>query len=354
MFTCTRSFNIFAVSIAIAFSQPVVGWAKEITFPNAKYSSDETPPTPQLSGILEKPPGKGPFPAIVLLHTCGGLSSHVTHDWPKCLTGAGYATLTVDSFGSRDLEKCPNDLWRKGRKNRNFRELVRDAYAGLQYLADQSYVDKNRIGVMGFSLGTLTITNGISGYGFKPGNRQFRAAVGLYGHCRHRKLWRLAPFPIMIIQGGRENSASLQSCQSAASNPLVEAHVLPGAYHAFDHEEIRGTAWDANGNEMLYDKDATNKARELTKAFFAKHLNKSALDPDLDEKKEQPSDMAKLLKKTVLEEAGGFADYCGNRRNGRRALMSAARQKLDSNGVLLPRGLTRQVGQALRVECRSR
>lgn len=77
------------------------------------------------SGLLAKPPGEGPFPAVALLHTCGGLTSVTTLDWPEYLTGLGYVTLSVDSFGSRGIKRCPTPL------SRDRRELSRDAYGAL-------------------------------------------------------------------------------------------------------------------------------------------------------------------------------------------------------------------------------
>ncbi len=76
-----------------------------VSFQNAKLSESDTIRT--ISGLLAKPPGDGPFPAVVLLHTCGGLQPHVITDWPDYLTGLGYVTLSVDSFSPRGIRRCP-------------------------------------------------------------------------------------------------------------------------------------------------------------------------------------------------------------------------------------------------------
>ena len=46
-----------------------------------------------VTGVLTKPPGDGPFPSVVLLHTCGGLTGHVAKDWPEFLTAQGHVAL---------------------------------------------------------------------------------------------------------------------------------------------------------------------------------------------------------------------------------------------------------------------
>src|SRR3954468_18275070 len=53
---------------------------------------------------LSKPAGDGPFPALVYLHGCGGLSKSRRDDVAGLMTGWGYVTLAVDSFASRGLK----------------------------------------------------------------------------------------------------------------------------------------------------------------------------------------------------------------------------------------------------------
>ena len=148
-----------------------------VSFQNARLSERDT--TQTISGILAKPPGEGPFPAVVLLHSCGGLQPHVINDWPEYLTGLGYVTLTVDSFGPRGIKRCPTPIIR------DRRELSRDAYGALEYLTNLPFIKKDRIAVMGFSLGGNTIDY-FAGQDFKTrSGLNFTAAVSVYGDCRN-------------------------------------------------------------------------------------------------------------------------------------------------------------------------
>ena len=57
-------------------------------------------------GYMAKPPGPGPFPAVVLLHGCGGFHSLML-SWADRLARFGYTALAVDSFGPRGIdEQC--------------------------------------------------------------------------------------------------------------------------------------------------------------------------------------------------------------------------------------------------------
>jgi dienelactone hydrolase len=78
-------------------------FASEVRFPSAKLEASD--PDTTISGQLYKPDGAGPYPAVVLLHTCGGLSQHMTHDWPQFLVGLGYVVLSVDTLSPRGYFK---------------------------------------------------------------------------------------------------------------------------------------------------------------------------------------------------------------------------------------------------------
>ena len=74
-------------------------------------------------GYLTKPKGAGPFPAVVLLHSCLGLPSD-RQAIGTTLAGWGYVALFVDDFATRGLrDTCSVD----------FPEGLADALGGLAY-----------------------------------------------------------------------------------------------------------------------------------------------------------------------------------------------------------------------------
>ena len=78
-----------------------------------------------IQGYLTKPKGAGPFPAVVLLHTCLGLPAN-RRSIGDSLAAWGYVALFVDDFGARGLkETCTVD----------FPQGVADAYGALGFLA---------------------------------------------------------------------------------------------------------------------------------------------------------------------------------------------------------------------------
>ena len=92
--------HLCSVALATVLLVGAANAADKVAFPSA---TDWGEPT-KLSGLLSKPGGDGPFPAVVLLHQCNGLNDAVGAQWAKRLVGWGYAVLRVDSFAPRGLK----------------------------------------------------------------------------------------------------------------------------------------------------------------------------------------------------------------------------------------------------------
>lgn len=250
------SLRIHAASLILVLA--LSACASGVSFPKNKLG-DEHGASETIIGFLSLPSGKGPFPAVVLLHSCGGMGTHVTSDWPNFLTKHGYAALTVDTFGSRGVERCP-----EGRRYTAL-PMWQDAYGALDYLAVRTDIDRDRIAVMGFSVGARIVENistedlkGLSG-------KNFKAGIAFYGGC---DAGGNPSFPVLEIIGDRDSNAVM--CPSK-SEPYLTIKIIQGAYHAFDNVESSGK-YDASDNYMQYNGAAVDKARQHTKDFLAKHL----------------------------------------------------------------------------------
>lgn len=197
----------------------------------------------QLSALQFKPAGRGPFPALVLMHGCGGMftpSGYITESyrrWAELLSENGYVALLVDSFNPRghrticELQKRPI---------RQSRERVEDAYATARWLAERAYVAPGKIGLIGWS-------NGASGalYAMRPASRRepaFRAAVAFYPGCGtlSRAKTPYQPYaPLLILSGEADDWTPAAPCVALAAiakahGSAVEIVTYPGAHHSFD------------------------------------------------------------------------------------------------------------------------
>jgi len=114
---------------------------------------------------LYKPPGEGPFPALVILHGSGGLwrnkkrNTRLTknlEEWVNILVKMGIVVLLPDSFSPRGLIDFKN---RRPAYDPNLDDSLcspthkrpEDAFKALSYLRKQPYIMSDYIGALGFS-----------------------------------------------------------------------------------------------------------------------------------------------------------------------------------------------------------
>jgi dienelactone hydrolase len=201
----------------------------------------------RIAGIFARPDGPGPFPAVVLLHGCGGflrsngkLAARDTQ-WNELLVARGYAVLHVDSFGPRGLrETCTL----REPPVRPERERPFDAYGGLAWLQARADILPGRIGLMGWSNGAMATLSTLrtDAPARKGIAADFRVAVAFYPGCRAvaavRPEWNTA-IPLHILIGEKDDWTNAPPCvalvkAAAGRGAPASIVVYPGAYHDFD------------------------------------------------------------------------------------------------------------------------
>ena len=247
----------------------LVGCASQVHFPSASPAETVT-----LSGSLYRPEGTGPFPAMALLHTCGGLQKHVL-DWAAWLKAQGYVALAVDSFSPRGTR----NVCREGR-NPTADEVAVDAFGALAYLRSLPFVHRDRIGVMGWSYGAMAALRASSGglaSRAQPQGGGFRVAVAFYPHCSY--LSRDTAIPVLLLLGEADDWTPPRLCVVSAEQlqragrPILWT-VYPGAYHAFDQAE-HGPGRQYLGHTLKYDSAATADSEKRVRDFLSQHLRRS-------------------------------------------------------------------------------
>ena len=220
----------------------------------------------QLSGVLYRPDGEGPFPALVLLHGCAGISA-LHHWWAATLRTWGYVALVVDSFSPRGETNVCDTLWVDSLYAR-----MPDAYAARSYLATQAFVDAARIGVIGWSHGGTTALHAVDDvYLSRLRPAPFAAAIAFYPSCLLR-LQRLNA-PLLILIGEEDDWTPARRCRAMQVEPStghgVTLVVYPGAHHGFD--ELR-PPWLYLGHTVGRHPAAAAQAEEEVRRFLARYL----------------------------------------------------------------------------------
>jgi dienelactone hydrolase len=201
-----------------------------------------------LHAQLFKPDGQGPFPTIIALHGCGGLSSRSEpvlpryRDWAEQLLKDGKAVLLPDSFGSRGLGPQCRVAERKVRARR---ERVADIAAARQWLMQQQWVARDRISLIGWAHGASALL-----WAVRPqlltrrGEPDFRSAIAFYPDCRiSAGLGWSARVPTLLLIGAKDDVSSPPACRQMVDgargrSALARIVIYPGAYHDFDRANL--------------------------------------------------------------------------------------------------------------------
>jgi dienelactone hydrolase len=244
--------------------------AQTVRFPSVAVGTVEA--GPELTGWLYRPSGDGPFPALVLAHSCGGVLPH-TEMWGRLLASWGYATLAPDSFGPRG-EK---NVCGRGRVVSS-QTRVADVAGAIDWLNAQPFVRRNTIGLIGHSHGGGTTMRSVQG-GFGLAQRGLRAAVAYYPGCLPQ-FDRNVAAPLLILIGDKDDWTPAEDCRRLQAAgfvqpALVEAVYYPSAYHSFDNRLVGDrtiTVADGKSHRLVYDTVAGPDAEARTRAFFEKYL----------------------------------------------------------------------------------
>ncbi|AHY44673.1 hypothetical protein CXK93_13505 [Stutzerimonas decontaminans] len=228
-----------ACALTLAFAFPLVAQAYSAV--TLKASDPHTAKALSLQGELFVPDGTGPFPAIVLMHGCGGWQAPVRHGLQthaEFLRNQGFVVLNLDSFGPRNFgggKLCSNNpaLFKALTYRTN------DAYDALAYLAQQDYVAADNIFLMGQSNGgavAIRAAKASAPKNYGDGQTAFRGVVAYYPWCGELGRSSVAlSAPLLILAGGKDNWVPARECQGVrGEGAALEVKVYPDAAHSFD------------------------------------------------------------------------------------------------------------------------
>jgi len=261
----SRCFAVAVLSLGLARQSPAV--AEELV----KFESAASLPGggTEIQGYLTRPRGEGPFPAVVLLHSCLGLPAD-RRSIANGLARWGYLVLFVDDFTTRSVrETCAVD----------FPEGLSDALGALAFISGLPYVDKARIAVVGYSQGADTALQ-IASLRLPPkfaiaDNLRFSAAAAFYPPCANAARARLR-LPTLILIGSADVVTPAADCEQLARNqPAADLKlvVYPGAGHVFDDPQFTGGK-RILGMWLQFNQQAAAQSRSALRDFLAAKLGR--------------------------------------------------------------------------------
>jgi carboxymethylenebutenolidase len=222
--------------------------------PVSYKSGDET-----VNAVLYTPQGKGPFPALVVIHEWWGLNDWVKEQASK-LADQGYVALAIDLYRGKvaTTPEEAHEIMRGVPSDRANRDLL----AASSFLRSQKNVNPAKVGDIGWCMG--------GGYALDLAiaDPKLKAAVINYGHLASDKATlQKINAAILGIFGGQDRGIppadvnKFEADLKALGKP-VEIKIFPDAGHAFENPN----------NKQGYRADDAKQAWELTTAFLAKYL----------------------------------------------------------------------------------
>jgi len=232
--------------------------AAEIQTETVQFPSDNF----TIKAFLVRPAStKGQAPAVLVIQEWWGLNDHIK-DIAQRFAHEGCVALAPDLY-SRLGYKVTKDPNQAGRlmESLSSQAALRDLIAASTYLQQQSFVDPQRIGVIGFCMG------GTFALMMASNNSTIKASVPFYGKVPPIETLNYLLCPVLYHYGAKDGWVTKQEVDRlkeglAKFGKPGEVHIYPDAGHAFFND----TRPDA------YHAEDAKRAWERTLQFLRAHL----------------------------------------------------------------------------------
>jgi dienelactone hydrolase len=214
------------------------------------------------------PQGTGPFPLVIVMHGCDGVSANM-RSWASRLVSWGYAAAVVDSFRPRRVNSTCGYGGNPIPKLR-----AQDAFNAATYLRTLPKIAPDRVGVIGFSHGgsSTLYTALASEVPASRGARPFAAAVAFYPACKDVPA-TVAATDLLVLAARDDDWTLSAPCvklvAAKAGQPHAPAIKVYPVVHGFD---LAGAPQLFMGHMLGGNPEAAADSFIMTKGFFDARL----------------------------------------------------------------------------------
>lgn len=196
-----------------------------------------------MNATLLTPDGPGPYPAILLMHTSGGLQG-ADMEYAKRLLQEGYVVLVPAFMEAYAIQAKTRPLT----FTTHAQAVYADFVASLDLLKRHEKVDGKKLGAIGFSNGGYFAL-------WLAATRQVRAGISYYGALsgagtdtqlsRFREVFTSTSAPVLVLHGADDSTVPINvavrlgALLTTAQSPH-ELHQYAGAEHRFERDRGAG------------------------------------------------------------------------------------------------------------------
>ncbi|MBC8102028.1 MAG: dienelactone hydrolase family protein [Cytophagales bacterium] len=213
-----------------------------------------------LGGYLSAPEGKGPFPAVLVIHENRGLNEH-TRDVARRFAAEGFVALAPDALarsGGTGAMKTPDEA-RAAIGLLTPEQAISDLRSALRFLDAHPAVQKGKLGVVGFCWG------GARSFTLATQDPRLRGSVVFYGTAPSAPELAKTLCPVLGLYGETDERITSRVPETTAAMKAAgkkyESKIYAGAGHAF-----------FNDTGERYNAAAASDAWTRTLAFFRANL----------------------------------------------------------------------------------
>src|SRR5579863_563019 len=185
-----------------------------------------------VQGVLYTPSGKGPFPAIIVIHEWWGLNDWVKEQAAK-LADEGYEALAIDLYRGKvaTTPDMAHELMRGVPEDR----AKRDLHAAFEFLQSQPNIKKDRIGAIGWCMG--------GGYSLDVALQEPSLAADVinYGHlATDPEALKKISAPVLGLFGGQDHGITPNDVHKFEQSlkqlgKKIDVKIYDDAGHAFEN-----------------------------------------------------------------------------------------------------------------------
>jgi dienelactone hydrolase len=247
--------------------QPDATGPDDVSIPPIEVPESRMPDGP-IPAEFKVPKGKGPFPAVIVLHGCGGPGASQAV-WAARLNAWGYASLAPDSMTPRGVKRvCEPEAqslvtpW----------DRVGDVGSAAAWLRTRPEIDPNRIAVLGLSHGGATAVLATQRY---YADFKLRAAIDYDGPCVEPATH--GTVPVLVLAGeaddwGHPAARCTAYARAVDGGQVVDVITYPGVYHAFANPAMVRTV--SNNHIMEYNQAAADDSFVHAHEFLDRWVKK--------------------------------------------------------------------------------
>lgn len=266
----------------------VLGWRAEPMFMSWKGAQVEKMTVAGRADMLNpaielRLPGEGdgPFPVVIQLHGCAGVSKVHHRQWAEVANEAGYAAMIVDSITPRGMTRDDAVEYVCSGKALLGQERTGDILAAYELVRNDPRLDASRIILAGWSHGAwtlmdyLTMGDNLRPPGLAGENIQYPpllGAIAFYPYCGRGALVRFHKVkqaaPMLAFIAGADEIVDAGQCISwfekkKRKGADIDLVIYEKALHAYDHP-------DAEDRRNFSD-DMLDDTKARYRAFLTEH-----------------------------------------------------------------------------------